>query len=323
MHEPVTDQVYLIFYPVLGAVGIPVNLVAIVILSRGKCGLSKCITYYLVAMAVADLLVVLTSVVLSRIIGVYFPASFLSITPLCRLKTALIYATKDSSVWLTVAFTFDRYVAICCQKLKNKYCTERTAAVVIETVFALSCLRNIPWYFAFISLYTIDNVPWYCTFKSSFYTSSAWRAFSYLNHILTPFVPLILISLFNLLTVKHILVANRIRKALLGKKNGEKENDSEMENRRKSIILLLTISGSFILLWMTFAVHYLYHRMTNTYNYSGSDDPVYILQEAGYMLLLLSCCTNTCIYAVTQTKFREELKNLAKYPLMLIAKLFK
>uniref|UniRef100_UPI00398E96C9 probable G-protein coupled receptor 139 n=1 Tax=Pristiophorus japonicus TaxID=55135 RepID=UPI00398E96C9 len=274
-------------------------------------------------MATADLLVVLTSVVWSRIIGVYFPASFLSITPLCRLKTALIYAAKDSSVWLTVAFTFDRYVAICCQKLKTIYCTKQTASGMVGAVFALSCLRNIPWYFAFKPLYFIDNVPWYCTFESSFYSSPAWRAFSFLNHILTPFVPLILIALFNVLTVKHIFVANQIRKALHGHKNGDIENDPELKTRRKSIILLLTISGSFILLWMTFAVHYLYHRITNTYNYTGSDDPIYILQEAGYMLLLLSCCTNTCIYAVTQTKFREELKNLVKYPVVLIVKLFK
>ncbi|XP_067874798.1 G-protein coupled receptor 39-like [Heterodontus francisci] len=290
-------------------------------MSRRNCGLSICITHYLVAMAVADLLVVITSVVLSRIIGVYFPASVLSITPLCRLKMVLIYAAKDSSVWLTVAFTFDRYVAICWRKLKTKYCTKDAAALIIGTVFALSCLRNIPWYFALKPLYFINNVPWYCTFESTFYTSSPWRAFSFLNHILTPFVPLISIALFNALTVKHILVTNRIRKALRGKRNGEKENDLEMEIRRRSIILLLTISCSFILLWMTFAVHYLYYRITNTYNYTGSDDPIYILQEAGYMLLLLSCCNNTCIYAVTQTKFREELKKIVKYPMVSIIKL--
>ncbi|XP_067831295.1 probable G-protein coupled receptor 139 [Heptranchias perlo] len=321
MHEPANGLVYAICYPILAAVGIPGNIMAIVILSRGKCGLSKCITCYLVAMAVADLLVVLTSVLLNRIIAVYFPAGFLSITPVCALKSVLVYAAKDSSVWLTVAFTFDRYVAICCQKLKNKYCTERMAGGVVGTVFALSSLRNIPWYFALEPLYFINNVPWYCNFKFSFYKTPPWIAFSYLTHILTPFVPLILILLLNAITVRFILVTSRVRKALRGKNCVEGGSDPEMENRRKSIILLLTISGSFVLLWMTFTVHYLYFRITNSYTYTGNNDPLYVLQEAGYLLLLLSCCTNTCIYAVIQTKFREEFKHSVKYPFTLMSKL--
>ncbi|XP_059836462.1 probable G-protein coupled receptor 139 [Hypanus sabinus] len=297
--------------------GATVNVVAVVILSRGNCGLSGRITSFLVSMALADLVVVLTSVVLNRIIGVYFPAGFLSITPLCKLKTFLVYSAKDISVWLTVAFTFDRFVAICCRKIRNNFCIEKAEAV-ISIVFVLSCLRNIPWCFALEPLFFVDSTPWYCVFKLNYYSSAPWRAFSFLNHILTPFVPLILILFFNVLTVRHIAVASRIRKALLGKKIGEAENDSEVENRRKSVILLLSISGSSILLWMTFVVHYLYLRIANVYNYTGNDDPVYILQEAGYMLLLLSCCINTFIYTVTQARFRKELKNLLKYPLNII-----
>ncbi|XP_067883545.1 probable G-protein coupled receptor 139 [Heterodontus francisci] len=286
---------------------------AIVILSRGNCGLSKCITCYLVAMAVADLLVVLTSVLMNRIIILYFPASFLSITPVCTLKSLLVHTAKDSSVWLTVTFTFDRYVAICCQKLKSRYCSIQTARGIVVAVYALSCLRNIPWYFTIEPLYIINNVPWYCNVKSDYYTTAPWLAFSHLSKILTPLLPLVLILLLNALTVRSIIVANRVRRRLRGKKYGEDENNPEMENRRKSIILLVTISGSFVLLWMTFTVHYLYFRIANAY--TVSKDTFYSFQEAGYMLLLLSCCTNTCIYAVTQKKFREEFKHALKYPL--------
>ncbi|XP_067874792.1 probable G-protein coupled receptor 139 [Heterodontus francisci] len=301
----------------------PGNIMAIVILSRGKCGLSKGITCYLVGMSVADLLVVLTSVMLNRIIAVYFPDSFLSITPVCALKSSLVYAAKDSSVWLTVAFTFDRYVAICCQKLKHKYCSKQTARGVVGTVYLLNCLRNIPLYFVLEPLYISNNIPWYCKVKSSFYTALLWIAFSHFTYIFTPLVPLILILLFNALTVRSILVASRARIALRSKKYSEDENDPEMENRRKSIILLLSISGSSVLLWMTFTVHYLYFRTANTYSYIGYNDPLYILEETGYLLLLLSCCTNTCIYAVIQNKFREEFKYLLKYPLRLFFKLLK
>ncbi|XP_067836386.1 probable G-protein coupled receptor 139 [Heptranchias perlo] len=311
MHGRVTGPVYAIYYPILAAIGVPVNLVAIVILSRGRCGLSRCITRYLVSMAVTDLLVVITAVIFNRIIGIYFPVSFLSLTPACTFSAVLIYAVTESSVWLTVAFTFDRFVAICCQKLKTKYCTEKTAAVVIGTVCLLSCLKSVPWYFMYEPLYKINNVPWFCNIKSSFYTSFAWAAYDWFARILNPVLPFLLIFLLNALTVRHILAASRLRFS----NNGENQSDPEMENRRKSIVLLFAISGSFILLWMTYVVDFLYVKITNESYFTGVNfnDPKFILQELGFMLQLLSCCTNTCIYAVTQTKFREELKNVVKY----------
>ncbi|XP_072123008.1 G-protein coupled receptor 15-like [Mobula birostris] len=286
------------------------NLAVIVILSRGKCGLSKCISYYLVSMAASDLLVVITGVILNKIVGIYFPGSIMSITPICSSKVVLIYASMDISVWLTVAFTFDRFVAICCGKLKTRYCTDKAAVAVVGTVFTLGCLQNILWYFKFEPMYVINGTPWHCQTKASFYTSTLWIIYSAFNYIATPFLPFFLIVLLNVLTVRFIIVASKARKAL----RRHNHNDPEMQNRKRSIVLLFAISGSFVLLWMIFIVHFLYYRITNTLTYTGYDDPVFILQEVGYMLSLLSCCTNTCIYAATQQKFREELKNLLKYP---------
>uniref|UniRef100_UPI00398F651B probable G-protein coupled receptor 139 n=1 Tax=Pristiophorus japonicus TaxID=55135 RepID=UPI00398F651B len=321
MHAPPTGLLYAIYYTALATIAVPANLVAIVILSRGRCGLSSCITRYLMSMAVTDLLVIITAVILNRISGIYFPGSFLSITPVCSLSIALTYAARVSSVWLTVAFTFDRFVAICCQKLKTKYCTEKTAAIVIGIVCALGCLTNIPWYFIHEPIYIIDNVPWYCRLKDIRYTSPLWTVYDWVDRILTPCAPFLLILLLNALTVRYILAASRARRRLRAHSNGESQSDPEMESRRKSIILLFTISGSFILLWMTYVVQFLHVRITNDYNFKSFSDPKFILQETGNMLQLLSSCTNTFIYAAIQSKFREELNNAAKYPLNLIVKL--
>ncbi|XP_067874788.1 neuropeptides capa receptor-like [Heterodontus francisci] len=265
-------------------------------------------------MAAADLLVVITAVILNRIIGIYFPGNYLLITPVCRTKTTLAYVTNNLSVWLTIAFTFDRFIAICCQKLKTKYCTKKTSAAIIGMVLVLSCLKNIPWYFIYEPLYVNNALPWYCRIRSVFYTSPLWQAFSYFSSITTPFLPFFIILLLNVLTARYILVASRTRRALRGNISSENNPDPEMQIRKKSIILLFSISANFILLWLTYTIHYMYYRIINTYSYSGYDDPVYILQETGYMLQLLSCCTNTFIYAVTQVKFREELKKMVTYP---------
>ncbi|XP_067851799.1 probable G-protein coupled receptor 139 [Heptranchias perlo] len=300
------------------------NLVAIVILNRGKCGLSRCITRYLVAMSAADLLLVIINIILNRINNLYFPVSFLFITPVCALRVVFFLAALDCSVWFTVAFTFDRFVAICCQKLKPRYCTEKTAAVVIVTVSVVSCFRSIPWYFLFVPSVIIDNIPWFCIQTPDYYTSSLWTVYEWIDSFLTPLFPFVLILVFNALTVRNIITANRIRRELRGYSNGENRIDPEMENRRKSIILLFTLSANFILLWITYVAHSLNWQVIN-YNYTDKNlkDPVYVAQQFGFMLRLLSSCTNTCIYALTQTKFREELKNGVKYPFTLIVKLFK
>ncbi|XP_067835138.1 probable G-protein coupled receptor 139 [Heptranchias perlo] len=321
MGYPVIFQLELIYYPVLAAVGVPVNLVAIVILSRGKCGLSKCITHYLVAMAVADLAVIITDVIMHRINNMYLPINFLFLTPVCSLRLVLYIVSLDCSVWFTVAFTFDRFIAICCQKLKPKCCSPRTATVIISAVCVVSFSRSIPVFFVYRPVFVLNNIPWYCIGKADYWTSSFWRAYECIDSILTPLLPILLILVFNALTVRHIIAANRVRRRL--RSNSEDHNDPEMENRRKSMILLFALSANFILLWMTYLVHSFSWQLKN-YNYRNKylNDPVYIAQQFAFMLQLLSCSTNTCIYGLTQRKFREELKNGVKFLFTLNGKLF-
>ncbi|XP_067831277.1 probable G-protein coupled receptor 139 [Heptranchias perlo] len=300
-----------------------VNLLVILILSRGKCGLSRCISCYLVSMAAADLTVILTAVILDRIVTLYFIDIFTESITMCGLGDCLTHAATDCSVWFTVAFTFDRFVAICCQKLKTKYCTARTATVVLGTVSVLSCLKNIPWYFRYEVFY-LFSMPIYCLVRWSYYTSPVWKAFDYFHRALTPLLPFVLILLLNALTVRHILLASRVRRGLRGKRDRENHKDTEMENRRKSFVLLFSISASFILLWMTQAVYTIHERIvlnhvTDLFFGNRLPDFGYI----GPILQLLSSCSNTCIYVVTQTKVRQEFKTVLTYPFVLILHLVK
>ncbi|XP_067827993.1 probable G-protein coupled receptor 139 [Heptranchias perlo] len=323
MGLPLFTEIEFIYYPVLAAIGVPVNLLAIVILSRGKCGLSKCITRYLVAMATADLLVIACNVILYRIAHLYWWDTFLLYTRVCRFILFLAPTATDSSVWLTVAFTFDRFVAISCQKLKTKYCNEKTSLVIIVTLSALFGLKNIPRPFVYDHYPTVNNIPWGCLVSSQFYVLPAWIAFSWIEQLLTPLLPFCLILLFNALTVRRILVASRARRSLRDLSNGENDKDPEMKNRRRSIVLLFAISGSFILLWMTTVVYFLYYRISGVFNRRSLFNPFATFEQAGILLQLLSSCTNTAIYTVTQSKFREELLNVIKYPFTLIGKLVK
>ncbi|XP_072405695.1 cysteinyl leukotriene receptor 1-like [Chiloscyllium punctatum] len=273
-------------------------------------------------MATADLMFISIGIIPLRVCLYFSPGLILHITPVCRVNSFLQSAVTDLSVWFTVTFSFDRFVAICCKKLKTKYCTEKTAAVVLAITSFLLCIKNIPYYFIYEPVIIIDSIPWHCTVKPNSYINPWWVAFDWFDTVLIPLIPFALILLVNTLTVRHILVASRVRNGLRGQSNGEIRRDPEMESRRKSVILLLAISGNFILLWLVNFIEFIY------YNIQGTDPadytpPEYIFEQVGEMLLNLSCCTNTFIYAVTQCKFREQLKNAMKYPITTIIQLMK
>uniref|UniRef100_UPI00398E483E probable G-protein coupled receptor 139 n=1 Tax=Pristiophorus japonicus TaxID=55135 RepID=UPI00398E483E len=323
MVRPILLQFRDIYYPLLTTFGVPANLLTIVILSRGNCGLSKCISVYMVAMATADLLVMIFNVIVYHICAYHFPHSFLSYTAVCKFNIYLNSTSLNMSVWFTILFTVDRFVAICCQKFKTKYCRVRTAAALITTVSVLIYFQSIPFLFAYKFERIFNNIDWGCRPSIDFFTSPAGIGFLWLQSALAPWIPFALLLLFNSLTVRRILAASRARRGLRGH-GSEIQSDPEMENRRKSIILLFSVSGSFMVLWLTAMVSSLTTGLWNTAHYRGDyKAPAYIATETGYMLMYLSSCINTCIYAATQTKFREELKKVVKSPWTLILILVK
>ncbi|XP_059815251.1 probable G-protein coupled receptor 139 [Hypanus sabinus] len=316
-------HVAIVFYPILAAFGVPANLLTIVVLFRGNCGLSKCISHYMVAMATADLMVIMFCVIGYHIVMYQYPISFLSYTSACKVGMYINVTSLQSSVWFTVLFTVDRFVAICCQKLKAKYCTVRTAFSGIITAALLLHLQNVPFLFEFKPVSVVNGIQWGCKRSSWFKTSLVGASVSILQSILTVILPFVLIALFNCVTVRRILLASKARRGLRGH-NSQTQKDPEMESRRKSIILLFSVSGSFILLWLTAAVTIPTTRLTGTAHYDGDyTDSAYVATEAGYMLMYLSSCTNTCIYTATQAKFREEMRRVLKSPWTLFSILFK
>ncbi|XP_038657020.1 probable G-protein coupled receptor 139 [Scyliorhinus canicula] len=318
MGKPVILLIKEIYYPILAAIGVPANLVTILILCRGKCGLSHCIALIMLAMATSDLLVMIINVMMYHIFSYNFTLSFLQRTPVCQFILYLTAVTLDMSVWFTVFFTFDRFAVICCQKFQAKYCTKRTAAVVITMFSVLIFFKDLPFIFGSEHQQIINQVQWGCQSSVTFLSSPLGIVFFWFHIASLVWLPFTLIALFNSLTIRRITVSSRDRKKLRSH-TIENKSDPEIENRRKSIILLFTVSGSFLLLWLPSVIGVIISRLVSTNSYQGDRTNLrYIAAEVGTMLKFMSSCPNTCIYAATQRKFREELKGLLKSPFTLI-----
>ncbi|XP_060706623.1 probable G-protein coupled receptor 139 [Hemiscyllium ocellatum] len=293
----------------------------VLILSQGKCGLSEGVTRYMIAMAAVDLMVIVFNVIVSQIIMDFFPGSLLNYTLACRLKVFMQGLSLQLSIWFTIAFTFDRFVAICCNKLKACYCTKRTANIVIIIMSALNITVNIPLPFRYEPTHVLNNVQWGCRTVASYHTSLAWAAHRWLTNISNMFLPIPLLLLLNSLTAHHILVASRARRALKSSRGGAGKmgRDPVLKSRRTSIVLLFTISGCFMVLSAPITVIHICVGVTHTVTYQGSTS-LYTAIRVAFLLMCTSSCTNTCIYALTQKRFREEMTHVLKFPSTLLRK---
>ncbi|XP_069771698.1 probable G-protein coupled receptor 139 [Narcine bancroftii] len=279
-------------------------------------GLSKGVIRYMVTMAVADTMVCVFNVMVRNVFSYHFPNSFLAHTSTCRLTAFIQVCSLQFSIWATVSFTIDRFIAICCQQFKTKYCTTKSAAVVLTAVFVLGFLMHIPIYFMYEPNHTVGDVRWGCRTVTQYISSSAWQAYRWFSKLVTPLIPLPLMLLLNSLTVRHILLVSRARRAL--KRRGHSEvPDPEMTNRRTSIILLFAISGTSIALWTPVMIIDLCFDLTSTFAVDAPKS-LYLAIRIAILLMYLSSCTNTCVYALTQRRFREEVKKVIKYPYIVL-----
>ncbi|XP_069771759.1 P2Y purinoceptor 4-like [Narcine bancroftii] len=295
-------------------VNVEANLVTIVILCREKCGLSKCVTTYMFAMATAGLLVLFFGVVVYGIFSYHFPHSFLLFSYVCKFILFLNYSFLDMLVWFTVSFTFDRYVAICCQGFKEKYCRKRNATVVLFGLCLLAFSKGFPMLFMFEPQEIINGVPLGCQATALTFTDPGWGVYRWIQNVSIFFLPFGSMLQFNCLTVRCIFLANRARRGLRVQA-GQNQTDPELRNRRNSMVFLFSVSLSFMLLWLTAVVTYIISRLSSSQYKPDYSNPAYVATEAGYLFIYLSCCSNSCIYTVTQKKFRDELKMVLKSPL--------
>ncbi|XP_020366354.1 probable G-protein coupled receptor 139 [Rhincodon typus] len=281
------------YYFVLACIGIPANFVTIIILCRGNCGLSKSVTLYLVAMTLSDLLVIMFCVIFDYLVHYHVKSLLYVTTQLCAFNEFPKSAFMECSIWSTVVFTVNRFVAISQHGFKVKYCTWRTAVNVLLTIWVVSILRSIPDYFKYEPIITTDQQGRGCRVQLDFMLMLKWAVFDWVNHILTPLIPYLLILLLNCLTVKHILVASLACRRLV-RQDSAANSDEEMKSRRKSIILLFFVTAGFILLWMPDVIYFILERIADLhYSAANFTHPLAIFDQCSTMLKLLSSCINT------------------------------
>ncbi|KAM9429313.1 putative G-protein coupled receptor 139 [Salvelinus alpinus] len=306
-HWMVTLQV--VFYPALAIVGIPSNIVTFLIFWRRNCMLSKSSTFYLMAISIADTLVLVFIVVLEITVKFCQEEPFWSREPWCRLRDIFSYRAYNTSTWLVVVFTAERFIAIHTWTIKTKLCTPRSALAAITTILLLSHLLAIPYYWSNVSVYDHNQTRWACIYEPEGphgYVHALVGAQTLVAYVL----PFLIILTLNGLTLRQISLSNKVHVVTAADLTSGAYRVTPLlrSRKRKSVVLLVTVSMSYVLLSVTRAITQIIIRTTFVY---GQDRNDYNLQinvaaDIGSMLSLSNAAINTYLYACTQAKFRQK-----------------
>ena len=144
----------------LSVLGIFGNIISIVVLSKQT--MNKLSTYaYLIALSTCDAVnLVFTIIALlqySIVPGMTMPKWMVTTYPkLLGYVYPVVGATQALSVWITLAFTIDRYLYVCKPYLGIKVCTRKRSCYIICALYLLSIIYSIPQFFEF--KYDVHNI---------------------------------------------------------------------------------------------------------------------------------------------------------------------
>lgn len=267
--------------------------------------LSKSSTFYLMAISVADNLVLIFIVVLELSLKYHQQEPFWSYEPWCNLKDIFNYGAYNASTWLVVVFTVERFISIHTGKMKTKICTSRCAAWTIMTVYLFSHLFAIPYYWSNASVHKNNQTR--CIYNpeapSHFIHTLVW--FQTLQAYIFPFI---IILTLNGLTLRLISLSNRVHITADSTSRVNKVMPLLRHRKRKSVVLLVTVSMSFVLLSVTRAITQIILRTTHMYTLDRNDYNlrINVAADTGTMLSLSNAAANMYLYVCTQSKFRQE-----------------
>ncbi|CAH0393921.1 unnamed protein product [Bemisia tabaci] len=292
--------------PFVVAVGVMGNLITILVLTRRR--MSSSTNNYLSALAVADLLYLLFHFTLSlkHYPGMSAPDKIIYWTyrPYVLWLTD---ATNAASIWLTVSFTLERYIAVCHPLRGRMSCTESRARKVIVLVFVLCllltastpfehlvsvCLNSNGTKELYLAATTLAQNKHYRSFYFSFTT------------IVMIFIPIFLLGICNIFLVSAVH-RSKSKRPDLTQDRGHSNYRQNQEN--KITLTLVMVVSLFIICQAPTAILLIYQIFVRNKPNSNAFNIELGLGNIFNFLVCVNSASNFILYCIMSDKYRRTL----------------
>ncbi|XP_070175643.1 somatostatin receptor type 5-like [Littorina saxatilis] len=301
----------LVVIPIIICLALFGNSMTVAIIYRLKAKRST-VDQYLIVIAVADTLFILTSELNIWVYLVTGVSLVSSNNVMCKLTQWLIAVTSVSSVWLLVAMTTQRALSVVWPHRINVMCTSMTSWRVIAGVVVTSALTYAHALYGIGVNEAEDNG---CTIVSPAYFVFAMEVWTYVDLCLNPFLP------FACILIANVVLVVKLRESLKHATEQLGAGDSQHANRSSEAlsvsVTVITVSLSFIVLTAPAVINNLILTWTvfkdpaSAQSFSLEDHLAIIFLEAVLNLLRASnYCLNFYLYCLTGTRFRNEFKKM-------------
>lgn len=292
---------FTILYTLIFLAGITGNAAICVVTIQNRL-MQTSINYYLFNLAVADTLYLLFGLPFEiHMFWHQYPWPFGS--AFCRIRSLVSEACSIVSVLTIVAFTVERYIAICYPLYSYVESNLNRVIRVISLIWLISFISSSPIaYYRFVKFirYPVDGRE---LFNSGICTVHSDSHGLYETHTVAFFV-IPLLALIIMYTRIAIKLNAREEQRINGRfgRNSITVNTKQLESKRNIVRMLIIIVITFFISWAPFHVQriiFIYGK--HWPNYSTVNENLFAI--AGFFYYL-SCTINPIIYNAMSTRYR-------------------
>ncbi|ELW67701.1 probable G-protein coupled receptor 139 [Tupaia chinensis] len=263
-----------VYYSFLLCLGLPANILTVIILSQLVARRQKSSYNYLLALAAADILVLFFIVFVDFLLEDFILNMQMPQVP-NKIIEVLEFSSIHTSIWITVPLTIDRYIAVCHPLKYHTVSYPARTRKVIVSVYITCFLTSIPYY-------------WWPNIWTEDYISTSMHHVLIWIHCFTVYlVPCSIFFILNSIIVYKLRRKSNFR--LRGYSTG------------KTTAILFTITSIFATLWAPRIIMILYHLYGAPIQNRWL---VHIVSDVANMLALLNTAINFFLYCFISKRFR-------------------
>ncbi|XP_060081567.1 probable G-protein coupled receptor 139 [Ylistrum balloti] len=236
----------------------------------------------------------------------------------CKMVNFLGYVCSDSSVWIIVAVTVERYIAVCYPLKASNQCRIRKARFVVFVQILGLCIINLHFLWTLeLNVVISDSTEQVCDANPRFskLVNTIWP---WIDAGIYSFLPISILSVLNGFIIQKVYIAKKNRKHLLTtntktcRRNKESfssgEYQTEIASKRLTTMLLM-VSFTFFLTTLPMNIILI---MTKSWNEQTQQQKAafYLAKTVSELLMYLNHTINFFLYCISGRKFRRQMCSL-------------